>query len=110
MGQRDIRRLLVAGGMAVIVSKQRYDASNMSPWLMRMLDEKPKKVVAVAWANRMARVCGTSWCMAPHATRPEAASADRVHDGAEPSVGRMRQMVRRDQGRHEDGIMPSHRR
>ena len=31
MGQRDIRQLLVAGGMAVIVSKQRFDASNMSP-------------------------------------------------------------------------------
>ena len=65
MGQRDIRQLLVAGGMAVIVSKQRFDASNMSPWLMRMLDEKPKKVVAVAWANRMARVL---WHIMVHGT------------------------------------------
>ena len=65
MGQRDIRQLIVAGDMSVIVSKQRFDVSNMSSWLMRLLDEKPKKVVAVGLANRMVRVL---WHITVHGT------------------------------------------
>ena len=47
MGQRDIRRLLYLGATAVISSAiRRREVTD--PWLGRMLDEKPRKVVAVA--------------------------------------------------------------
>ncbi len=55
MGQRDIRRLLYLGATAVISSALRRDEVT-DPWLGRMLDEKPRKVAAVALANRMARL------------------------------------------------------
>ena len=55
MGQRDIRRLLYLGAMAVISSAVRRKKVT-DPWLARMLNEKPRKVVAVALANRMARI------------------------------------------------------
>ena len=54
MGQRDLRRLLVTGAMTVVGHAIRYE-SNTDPWLAGMLARKPKKVVAVALANRMAR-------------------------------------------------------
>ncbi len=55
MGQRDIRRLLYLGATAVISSAIRRGPVT-DPWLRRMLDEKPRKVVAVALANRMERI------------------------------------------------------
>ena len=54
MGQRDLRRLLVTGAMTVVGHAIRYD-NNTDPWLAGMLARKPKKVVAVALANRTAR-------------------------------------------------------
>ena len=55
MGQRDIRRLLYLGATSVISSAIRRGEVT-DPWLRRMLDEEPRKVVAVALANRMARI------------------------------------------------------
>ena len=55
MGQRDIRRLLYLGASAVISSVIRRGEVT-DPWLWRMLDEKPRKVAAVALANRTARI------------------------------------------------------
>ncbi|MEO0830591.1 MAG: IS110 family transposase, partial [Pseudomonadota bacterium] len=55
MGQRDIRKLLITGAMAVI----RWDlrkGPNADPWLARLLMRKPRLVAAVALANRMARM------------------------------------------------------
>jgi transposase len=54
MGQRDIRRLLVTGAMAVIRWALRRGAPR-NPWLMRMLQRKPPMVAAFALANKMAR-------------------------------------------------------
>jgi transposase len=54
MGQRDIRRLLITGAMAVIRWATRRGAPKGS-WLARMLECKPIPVVAVALANKMAR-------------------------------------------------------
>ena len=54
MGQRDLRRLLITGAMAVIRHAIRRGA-NTDPWLAAMLSRKPNKVVAVALANRTAR-------------------------------------------------------
>ena len=54
MGQRDIRRLLIIGAMAVVNSAARHGAPEGS-WLERMLAKKPKMLVAIALANKMAR-------------------------------------------------------
>ena len=55
MGQRDLRRLLVCGAMSVIQNAVRGGAVR-DPWLADMLARKPRKLVAVALANRMARI------------------------------------------------------
>ena len=54
MGQRDLRRLLVTGAMAVVQHAIRR-CEITDPWLAGMLARKPKKLVAVALANRTAR-------------------------------------------------------
>ena len=55
MGQRDLRRLLVCGAMAQVRWALRRGETE-DPWLARMLARKPVMVVAVALANRMARI------------------------------------------------------
>ena len=55
MGQRDLRRLLIIGAAAVVQWAVRKGAPAGS-WLARMLARKPRMLVAVALANRMARV------------------------------------------------------
>jgi len=55
MGQRDLRRLLVSGAMATIGWAVRRGGTS-DPWLARMLAHKPRMLVAVALANRMARI------------------------------------------------------
>ena len=55
MGQRDLRQLLVLGATAVIRHARRGKEIT-DPWLRRMLAEKPPKLVAVALANKMARI------------------------------------------------------
>ena len=58
-GQRDIRRLLIIGAMAVISgAKARPPAE--SSWLGRILVRKPKMLAAIALANKMARMI---WAM-----------------------------------------------
>ena len=60
MGQRDLRRLLFTGAMSVVRHASRQGEIT-DPWLAGMLARKPKKVVAVALANRTAR---TVWAVA----------------------------------------------
>jgi transposase len=55
MGQRDLRRLLIIGAMSVVRSAIRRGAPAGS-WLARMLGRKPRLVVAIALANKMARI------------------------------------------------------
>ena len=55
MGQRDLRQLLVLGATSVIRHARRRKEIT-DPWLRRMLAEKPPKLVAVALANKMARI------------------------------------------------------
>lgn len=59
MGQRDIRRLLIIGAMTVIRWADRKGVSENS-WLGRMLSRKPRMLVAIALANKMAR---SIWAM-----------------------------------------------
>ena len=56
MGQRDLRQLLVLGATSVLRHmRKREDPGN--PWLRRrMMAGKPPKLVAVALANKMARI------------------------------------------------------
>lgn len=51
-GNGYLRRLLVNGAMSVLSSKR----AKSDPWLQKLLATKPRKVVAVALANKMARV------------------------------------------------------
>ena len=53
-GNRYLRRLLYLGAMAQIAARRCGRPGN--DWLWRMLEKKPVKLVAVALANRMARV------------------------------------------------------
>ena len=55
MGQRDLRRLLVTGAMAVIQKKSRW-GKEPDPWLQKLLDRKPTIKAAIALANKMARI------------------------------------------------------
>jgi len=51
-GNGYLRRLLVNGATALLNSKRAKE----DPWLVRLLAAKPRKVVAVALANKMARI------------------------------------------------------
>jgi transposase len=53
-GNKYLRRLLYLGAMAQIAARRRGRPG--TDWLWKMLERKPVKVVAVALANRMARV------------------------------------------------------
>lgn len=55
MGQRDIRRLLIVGAMSIIHWRGR-NGGRPGSWLSRMLAKKPKMLVAIALANKMARM------------------------------------------------------
>ena len=58
-GQADIRRLLLIGAMARVSWASRKP-SVQGTWLSRMLAKKPRMLVAIALANKMAR---TIWAM-----------------------------------------------
>jgi transposase len=51
-GNGYLRRLLVNGATAVLNGKN----ARTDPWLAKLLDSKPKKLAAVALANKMARI------------------------------------------------------
>jgi transposase len=55
MGQRDLRRLLICGAVAVVRWALRKGAPEGS-WLQRMIARKPPLVIAVALANKTARI------------------------------------------------------
>ncbi|WP_439650024.1 transposase [Gymnodinialimonas mytili] len=52
--QKDIRQLLIIGAMSVINSIEQRKRC-VEPWLARILETRPRMVVVVALANRMAR-------------------------------------------------------
>ena len=53
-GDRYLRRLLVIGATTVLQHARRHPDKH--PWLMQLLARRPAKVVAVALANKMARI------------------------------------------------------
>ena len=90
MGQRDIRRLLITGTMVIVRWACRKGAQE-GTWLHRMLGRKPRMLVAIALANKMAR---SIWAML---TKGEdysrsCGSDPLIHDqvGGQGNVGRVR--------------------
>jgi transposase len=59
-GNERLRALLVSGAMSVIAAVTRRDSKLATPWLLDQLARRPKKLVAVALANKMARMI---WAM-----------------------------------------------
>lgn len=74
MGQRDIRRLLVTGAMAVVRWALRRGAPG-NPWLARLLERKPPTVAAFALANKMARGIWATMTRGENYRGPEIGSA-----------------------------------
>jgi transposase len=59
-GNERLRCLLVTGATAVIRFATRPGNKHASEWLLKLLRNKPRKLVAVALANKMARI---AWAM-----------------------------------------------
>jgi transposase len=55
-GHERLRALLVTGATAVIRHASRADSRLASAWLRQLLSRKPRKLAAVALANKMARI------------------------------------------------------
>jgi transposase len=62
MGERSLRRLLILGASSAAKAAAR-DGSRASPWLVGMLARKPRMLVTVALANKMARIV---WALMAH--------------------------------------------
>ena len=57
MGNRDLRRLLVVGAIAVLARmKSGKTQSALADWARKLLERRPFRLVAVALANKMARM------------------------------------------------------
>jgi transposase len=72
-GNERLRQLLVLGATAV-VRFAKPGRSNVSPWLLALLERRPRKLAAVALANKMARIV---WAMlrSGESYRPHQATA-----------------------------------
>jgi transposase len=55
MGERPLRRLLIIGSSAVVLQASKRGAPKGS-WLDQMLARKPRMLITVALANKMARI------------------------------------------------------
>ena len=75
-GNERLRQLLVLGATSVIAAADRPGSTIASAWLLNLLKRKPRKVAAVALANKMARIV---WAMMKsgevYRSRPAAATA-----------------------------------
>ena len=76
-GNRYLRGLLVVGAMAVIRYARKH-GTQKRPWLGRLMERRPTKVAAVAFANRVHEWRGLSW------------SRGERYKGAETVAGAMR--------------------
>jgi transposase len=59
MGQRDLRQLLIIGAASVVRWASKHGAPEGS-WLAKMLAKKPRMLIMVALANKIAR---TAWAL-----------------------------------------------
>ena len=81
MSQRDIRRLLIIGAMAVVRLVSRK-AGPEGSWLHRLLARKPRMLSAIALANKMARAIWAMLTRGEDYRVPAAACADPRSDSA----------------------------
>ncbi len=72
-GDRYLRRLLVIGATAVVRQARLHPQKH--PWIMRLLAKKPAKLVAVAVANKMARIAWAIMAKGGYYRAPELAAA-----------------------------------
>jgi error-prone DNA polymerase len=77
-GHERLRVLLVAGATSVINAAMRPGSKLMTEWLRALLQRKPRKVVAVALANKMARVAWVLMTRGEVYRRPAAATGAAV--------------------------------
>ena len=74
-GNKRLRVFLVNGATAVIQAAMKPDSKQMTGWLRALLLRKPRKVVALALANKMARVAWAMMTTGEAYRRPAAALA-----------------------------------
>ena len=55
MGNRNLRKLLVVGAHAVLFHRKSH-TDPLRMWAKKLIEKKPFKLVAVALANKMARI------------------------------------------------------
>ena len=73
LGDRYLRRLLVIGATAVVRHARQHPQKNL--WVMRLLAKKPAKLIAVAVANKMARIAWAIMAKGGYYRAPELAAA-----------------------------------
>jgi transposase len=71
-GNERLRTLLVSGATAVIDAVLRRGSKLATPWLLKLLARKPKKVAAVALANKNARILWAMMTTGEAYRRPDA--------------------------------------
>lgn len=55
-GDQHLRSVLVVGATSVVRHVRKLEGPNVNPWLLGLIERKKPKVVAVALANKMARI------------------------------------------------------
>lgn len=78
-GDEHLRRVLVAGATALLRHVREGRGKNVSPWVLDLLKRKPPKLVAVALANKIARV---AWKLMATGEKYKANGALPAHDRA----------------------------
>jgi transposase len=74
-GNERLRQLLVLGAMSVIKVAERPGNKLATEWLLNLLRRRPRKVAAVALANKMARI---AWAMMMNGEAYRRATAARI--------------------------------
>ena len=77
-GNERLRALLVSGAMSVIQAAKQVGSKLATEWLLKLLARRPKKVAAVALANKMARMIWAMMTAGEVYRRPAAATAARL--------------------------------
>jgi transposase len=78
-GDENLRSVLVAGATALLRHVREGRGKNASPWLLDLLNRKPPKLVAVALANKIARI---AWKLMVTGKRYNANAASSAHTQA----------------------------
>ncbi len=88
-GNERLRQLLVVGAMAVI-RHAKPGSKTATPWLLPLLERRPRKLAAVALANKMARIVWAMMTSGEAYRRPKPARPEPLvaAEGAKGLTGR----------------------